>query len=402
MTSRLTLLLFLSLFQSVQAQDLDTVTIYGKVVDQNGAVIPGATIQAGTRTTTTDDQGRYRLIQLEPRIYSIRVSCSGFATQEFTQITTTSGQSVQLDAMLLPSTLVVEPVVVTSAETPIVDTKRTVVGATLTARETQLLPIASRSVLDLIFTLPGVTEEALSTRDLAEDRNANHASTPEESGLFSLAGAPAYSNNLTIDGLDNNDDRAARERFQPSIEAVAEVQVIANQFSAEYGRASGGRVNLRTRSGSREFRGSAVYWFRDEALNANTFRNNSLGLARLPLQDHVVGFTFGGPLRKESVFFASYEFSKALDNALIDTLVPVQQNLLFPLPRPTNPEQARIEDVNAPALATEVAPFIVPVSTPLKNTSFIARVDHPFNAVHNVSVVYQAGRLLNLRQFGGG
>src|SRR6185503_10792662 len=312
MTSRLTLLLFLSLFQSVQAQDLDTVTIYGKVVDQNGAVIPGAVVQVKTRRATTDDRGLYRLIQLEPEIYSIRVSCSGFATQEFIQIRTTSGQSLQLDVTLFPSTLVVEPVVVTAAETPIVDTKRTVVGATLTARETELLPVASRSVLDLIFTLPGVTEEALSTRDLAEDRNANHA-TPEESGLFSLAGAPAYSNNLTIDGLDNNDDRAARERFQPSIDAVAEVQVITNQFSAEYGRASGGRVNIRTRSGSREFRGSAVYWFRDESLDANTLRNNSLGLSRLPLQEHVVGLTFGGPIKNESVFFASYEISKVLD-----------------------------------------------------------------------------------------
>jgi Carboxypeptidase regulatory-like domain/TonB dependent receptor/TonB-dependent Receptor Plug Domain len=405
MTSRLTfltILVFTFNLQFVHAQDLDTVTIFGRVVDQNGAVIPGAAIQAGARTTTTDDQGRYRLIQLEPLIYSIRVSCSGFATQEFAQISTTSGQSLQFDVTLLPADLVIEPVVVTAAETQIVDTKRTVVGATLTARETESLPLASRSVLDLIFTLPGVTEEPLSTRDLAEDRNTNRASTPEESGVFSLAGAPAYSNNLTIDGLDNNDDRAARERFQPSLEAVAEVQVITNQFSAEYGRASGGRVNLRTRSGSQQFHGSASYFFRDEALNANTYRNNSLGLARLPLQDHAAGFTLGGPIRNQSVFFTSYEMTKILDSALIDTLVPVAQNPRFTLPHPTNPERARLEDADQPELAAEIAPFISPVHTPLRNASFITRVDHPFSALHNVSVVYQAGRLLNLRQFGGG
>src|SRR5262245_3575921 len=191
MTSRLTLLtLCLFFFQT----DLDTVTISGRVVDQNGAVVRGAEIKANSRTVTTDDQGRYRLIQLEPGIYVIRVSCAGFANQEFTQIRTTSGQRLQLDVTLLPSSVVAEPVVVTTAETPVVDTKRTVVGATLTSRETELLPLASRSVLDLLFTLPGVTEEPLSTRDLAEDRNASHASTPEESGVFSLAGAPAYSN----------------------------------------------------------------------------------------------------------------------------------------------------------------------------------------------------------------
>ncbi|MCV4755101.1 Plug domain-containing protein, partial [Escherichia coli] len=76
---------------------------------------------------------------------------------------------------------------------------------------------------------------------LAEDRNSNPRSTPLEQGNFTISGGASYSNNITIDGFDNNDDRSARDRFQPSLEAVSEVQVIRNQFSAEYGRASGGR-----------------------------------------------------------------------------------------------------------------------------------------------------------------
>jgi len=413
MTSRLILLtifLFTFNFQNLQAQDLDTVTISGRIVDQNGAVIPGAEIQAKliktglARTTTSDAEGRFRLIQLEPGTYIIRVSSPGFAAQEMTGITTISGQSLEFDTTLIPSDLVVEPVVITDADAPVIDTKRTVVGATLTNRETESLPISTRSVLDLLFTLPGVTEEPLSTRDLAEDRNVNHASTPEEAGTFSLAGAPAYSNNLTIDGLDNNDDRAARERFQPSLEAVAEVQVITNQFSAEYGRASGGRVNLRTRSGSKEFHGRAFYFFRDEALNANTFRNNSLGIPRLPLQEHVAGFTFGGPIKalKETVFFVSYELNKVLDSALIDTLVPVNQSARFPLPAPTHLNRTRLEDASAPVLSAEVAPFISSINTPTKNTSITARVDRQFGPMHSGAFVYQAGRFINLRQFGGG
>jgi hypothetical protein len=416
MTSRLTLLtlfLFTFNFQIAHAQDLDTVAISGRVRDQNGALVPGAEIQATlsrtglTRRTTTNSEGRYRLVQLEPGTYVLRVSASGFAAQRFENISTVSGQSLEFEVTLLPADLVIEPVMVTSAEPPLVDTKRTVVGATLTAVETKSLPLNTRSPLDLIFLLPGVTEEPLSTRDLAEDRNTNPANTPEEAGIFSLAGSPAYSNNLTIDGLDNNDDRAARERFQPSLEAIAEVQVITNQFSAEYGRASGGRVNLRTRSGSQQFHGSGFYFFRDEALNANTFRNNSLGLSRLPLQDHVAGFTFGGPLLlrrklKPTLFFVSYELNKTLDSALVDTLLPFEQSAVYLLPRPTHPTQRRLEDVNEPALAAEVAPFISPVSTPLKNTSVTARVDHQFSDTHNASIVYQSGRLVNLRQFGGG
>ena len=408
MTSRLTLLTIFLFTFNVNAQDLDTVTISGRITDQNAAVLPGAEVQVRliktglTRTTTTDAEGRYRLIQLDPGIYSIRISFPGFAAQEMMNVATVSAQTVQVDATLIPADILADPVVITTAETLVVDTKRTIVGATLTARELESLPLSTRSVLDLIFTLPGVTEEPLSTRDLAEDRNINYANTPEESGTFSLAGAPAYSNNLTIDGLDNNDDRAARERFQPSVEAVAEVQVITNQFSAEYGRASGGRVNLRTRSGSKEFHGRAFYLFRDEALNANTWRNNSLGLSRLPLQEHVAGFTFGGPLVNESVFFFSYEQNKVLDSAVIDTLLPVKQSASFPLPAPTELSGTRLEDANAPALATEVAPFISSVSTPNKNTSITARTDHQFGPMHSASVVYQAGRLINLRQLGGG
>jgi hypothetical protein len=403
MTSRLTLLTILLFTFNVNAQDLDTVTISGRIMDQNGAVIPGAEVQATlirtghARSTTSDAEGRYRLIQLEPGTYTVHVSFKGFAPLQLTGIMAVSGQSLELPVTLTPANI--EAVVVAAAEVPVVDTKRTVTGATLAARELESLPITTRSVLDLIFTLPGVTEEPLSTRDTAEDRNVIHATTPEEAGTFSLAGAPAYSNNLTIDGLDNNDDRAARERFQPSLEAVAEIQVITNQFSAEYGRASGGRVNLRTRSGSKQFHGRGFYYFRDEALNANTFRNNSLGIPRLPLQEHVGGFTFGGPLFSETVFFVSYELDKVLDSALIDTLVPVRQNPKFPLPAPTNLNGSRVEDAET---AAKLAPFVSSVSTPTKNTSITARMDHQLGARHSTSFVYQAGRFINLRQFGGG
>lgn len=406
MTSRLTLLtifLFTFNFQHVHAQDLDTVVISGLVMDQNAAVLPGAEVQAKltrtglTRSTVTDAEGRYRLIQLEPGTYTVLVSFAGFAAQQFSGITTVSGQSLELNVTLFPSEIDVEPVVIMTSDVPIVDTKRTVTGTTLAARELESLPINTRSVLDLIFTLPGVTEEPLSTRDLAEDRNVTHANTPEEAGTFSLAGAPAYSNNLTIDGLDNNDDRAARERFQPSVEAIAEVQVITNQFSAEYGRASGGRVNLRTRSGSKEFHGRGFYFFKDESLNANSFNNNSRGLPRLPLQDHVGGFTLSGPL-----FFIAYEQHRVLDSALIDTLVPVKQGQGFSLAAPTDLGRTRVEDVEEPVLAAEIAPFVSSVSTPLKNTSVTGRVDRQFGLMHNAAIVYQGGRLVNLRQFGGG
>jgi hypothetical protein len=401
----------------VVAQDLDNVTISGRVSDQNGAVIPGAAVTATLvktkveRTVVANDEGRYRLIQLEPGVYTVKASFTNFAAEEKTDLTTIAGQNVQLDFILKPADVTTETVVVSAAGAPEVDTTRTVVGGTVTTQDVESLPVNTRSPLDLIFTLGGVSEEALSTRDLAEDRTSAR-SPPEEAGNFSLSGGPAYSNNITIDGLDNNDDRAARERFTPSLEAVEEVQIIRNQFAAEYGRASGGRINIRTRGGSNAFHGRGYYFFRDESLNANTWKNNSLGLSRLPLQEHDPGFAFSGPLvisklyngRSSTFFFSAYEYVTVLDSTLIDALVPVDQNPLFLLPSPTNPELSRAEDPAPHALkaANGVAPFIASVSTPQRNHIFTTRVDHKFTDIHNGSFLYQLGRLDNLRQFGGG
>ncbi len=415
-TSRSAVCSFLLLLTTqLQAQDLDTVTIRGQVSDQTGAVIPDATVTttlSGTgreRTIETDAQGRFRFIQLAPGNYSITASSAGFANQERKNVVLISGQNVQFDFVLYPEILSVDPILVTAADSPLVDTTRTVVGGTLQPYEVESLPIATRSTLDLIFMLPGITEEPLSIRELAEDRNASHATTPEEAGIFALAGGPAYSNNLTIDGLDNNDDRAARERFEPSLESVQELQVITNQFAAEYGRASGGRINLRTRSGSAQLHGRGYYFFKDESLNANTFRNNSRGLKRLPLQEHNPGFNLGGPVvlplvrrKLPAFFFVSYEFDKVLDHAVIDTLVPVQHTTVFPLPAPTTLLGRRLEDASPPSLNAEVAPFVSSVATPLRNHRVLARWDHQFRNTHTGTFLLQLGRLTNLRQFGGG
>ncbi|HKP72778.1 MAG TPA: TonB-dependent receptor, partial [Pyrinomonadaceae bacterium] len=412
-----------------RAQDLDDVTVAGRVVDQNGASVVGAKVivtLAATgveRSVTTDAEGRYRLIELAPGVYTVRASSEGFAVEERAGVETVAGQNVRLDFTLRPAGVEVSQVVASEMNGAAIDTTRTVVGGTLTRAELETLPLPTRSPLELIFTLGGVTEEPLSTRDVAEDRNRTAARTPEESGTFALSGGAAYSNNLTIDGLDNNDDRAARERFQPSLEAVEEVQVITNQFSAEYGRASGGRVNLRTRGGSNAFHGRAFYFFKDEALDANSWSNNLRGLKRLPLQEHAPGFTVGGPLTLRSklfrahdstrmsdatpaprnFFFVAYEFRTLLDSSLIDTLVPVKSNPLFPLPAPSALAGRRTEpSATAPNEPAELAPFVAQVSTPLREHTLTARTDHNFSDTHNATFLLQAGRSRNLRQFGGG
>jgi len=222
---------------AARAQDLDDVSFSGVVADENGAVVPGAGVTArlvatgAVRATTTDGEGRYRLVELPPGAYTLRAGRAGFDAEERREVLTLAGQSVRIDFTLRPAALAAEQTVVSGRDAPLIDTTRTVAGGAVAREELEWLPLFSRSPLDFVFLLGGVTEEPLSTRDAAEDRDdSGHprraAEAPEEAGTFALAGGAAYSNNVTIDGLDDNDDRAARERFRPPLDAVEEVQVV--------------------------------------------------------------------------------------------------------------------------------------------------------------------------------
>jgi hypothetical protein len=269
------------------AQDLDNVTINGKITDANGLPVVGAKVTAtmtetgDKRDVTTDEDGHYRIVNLKPGTYKISAVNSGFAIATTEPIKTISGQTLDQNFTLVPASVTAETTVtVTEDDGPPVDTTRITVGGTITERDVEEIPNPGRNALDLVLTLGGTSEEQLSTNGLADDRGQVARDAPLEQGNFSISGGTAYSNNLTVDGLDNNDDRSSRDRFQPSLEAIAEVQVISNQFSAEYGRASGGRINIRTRAGGNKYRGRAFMFFRDESLNANTWYNNSRNIPR--------------------------------------------------------------------------------------------------------------------------
>lgn len=425
----------LCLTVAVLAQDLDDVSVTGRVLDTNGLAVVGATItvteqgSGAVRTVTTNEEGRYRIIELKPGIYKVKASATGFGAKERIDLTTVSGQNLQLDFSLSPADVQAQATVtVGDDDAPLVDTTRTIVGGTITEREVEEIPNNSRNPLDLVLTLGGTSEEQLSTNGLAEDRTASVA--PLEQGNFSLSGGTAYSNNLTIDGLDNNDDRSSRDRFQPSLESIAEVQVITNQFSAEYGRASGGRINLRTRSGGNRFRGRAFMFFRDDALNANTWYNN----ARIPfiprpeLTEYNPGFTFSGPVilpfgegksiydgHNRTFFAVAYEYNKLEDTTQINTYVPVVGNPRYSLPTSTGGNQtcdgnppipippSTVTPCN-PASGAPTAAYVVPyfkdIPTPSRNHAFTARIDHKLFKNNDLTFGLQLGQRNNQRQSG--
>jgi hypothetical protein len=394
------------------AQDLDDITISGKIVDSNNAPIVGAMVVArltstgSERTVVSDENGHYKFIELKPGTYTVKATAQGFGAKEQIDLATVSGQNVQLNFSLAPASVQAEQTVTIGGDdAPVIDKTRTIVGGTITERELEEIPNNTRNPLDLVLTLGGTSEEALSTRDLAEDRNVTNATAPAEQGNFSLSGGVSYSNNITIDGLDNNDDRSASIRFQPSLETIDEIQVITNQFSAEYGRASGGRINLRTLSGTNTLRGRAFMFFRDDNLNANSWNNNSRGFARLPFTEYNPGLTLSGPVvlpkiydgRNRTFFSVGYEYLNLQDTTFIDTWVPATSNPNYQLPQGngTCPVSSCLDTNSTPPVA--LLPYTAFFPTPNVNHIFQAKFDQVINEKNNFTIGYQLGRRKNRR-----
>jgi carboxypeptidase family protein len=414
--NKIILLLCLSLFLSA-ADDLDHVSFEGMVTDTSIHAVVGARVTLihtgnnNERNISTDQEGRYRFANLPPGTYVLSVEADGFQGVRYEGIETITGETLHRDFKLQPASISTQITIEAGADSSLIDTTKTVVGGTITAKELEVLPVETRNPLDLIFTLPGTSPPALSDRDLAEgDQSDNYQRTPEEAGVFSLNGGTPFSNNVTIDGLDNNDDRGARERINLSASAVEEVQVITNQFSSEYGRASGGRVNLRLRGGSNQVRGEAFYYFRDESLNANSFRRNADPARgfRLPYQDHNPGASLGAPIIPNRIFFfGAYEYSNTYDRAEIAALLPVTTNPAFPLPKPTgaNLGSAALNRMGLPVEVnggSAVGLYDMEVTTPSASHTFQSRGDFKAGERNDLFAVYTLARNIDERGFPGG
>ncbi|MBZ5551533.1 MAG: carboxypeptidase regulatory-like domain-containing protein [Acidobacteriia bacterium] len=389
------------------SDDLDSATIKGLISDSSGAVIAGAVVRIRdtgrnqVTNLTTRATGEFLAARLAPGSYEIEVEVEGFQRFEQKNVQLESGQTMVLNIAMHIGRL--EQVMVVTEAAPAIDLSKTVVGGTLAAREIEMIPINGRDPLDLVFLFPGVTEETFDTRDAAKPANGQFLSdTPIEAGIFSLSGGRGFSNNLTIDGLDNNDDREARERISYSREVIEEVQVITNQFSAEYGRASGGRVNLRTRSGSNQFHGRGYFFFQDESLNANSFFRNLAGEARAPYQRRQDGFFFTGPIRVDRIFFMiGYERDDTPDTTEINLPLPFETNPRYPLPQP-NVQLGSI--IYRPSGGTPIlgGRFIEEVSTPAQRNFVSARIDAVLSQKHNLFARYEISRGSSLTGFTGG
>ena len=253
-----------------------------------------------TRTSVTEGDGRYSILALPPGNYRVNVELQGFATQVREGVVLALGSAVDL-----PFTLAVagaqEQLTVT-AQSPVIETQRTAVASVVSQQQIDSLPINGRNFISFSIITPAVTT----------DRTPQQGASAT-SGL-SFAGQRARSNNITVDGVDNNDAAVGAVRATFSQEAVREFQVLTNSYSAEFGKASGGVVNIVTRSGTNRLAGNLFGYFRDETLNRKEHFEKfdpsgaAIDREKASYGQKQYGFTVGGPIRRDRTFyFLSFE-----------------------------------------------------------------------------------------------
>ena len=293
------------------AQNVSTAQLHGSIKDPNGAVVSGATVtarQPATNfevTTTTDGQGDYRFVELPPGRYIITVSAPGFAKLSATDLILNVGQTAELPVALSVAATSTE--VSVTAAPQLVETERTAVSTTLDQQRINNLPINERSYLSF----------ALTTSTVGRDNGRPIGPAPT-SGL-NIGGQRGRSTLVQVDGADNTDTSINAARSTLSQEAVQEFQVITNSYAAEYGRASGGVINVVSKGGGNDLHGNLFGFLRQRSFEA---KNPFSPVANPPFTRAQYGATLGGAIKKDKTFFfAAFEQHRRQESGFFTTNV---------------------------------------------------------------------------------
>ena len=321
-----------------------TGNIEGRVVDQQGAAVPNVSVTATSqetgleKTVQSNDEGNFVLPLLPPGNYRVVTAATGgFATTTYENVRVTVGAKSTLEIALSASGSV--NVVDVSAEGQGVETTRTSISSTVDERRVINLPTNGRNFLDFVVLTPGIVRD------------------PTRSGDLAVGGQKGTLNSLQIDGTSSDNTffgqssgrtGSGRAPSQFSVDTVKEFQVNQNGFSAEFGRAAGAVINVVTKSGTNRFTGSAFEYFRDESLNARSPLLVAANRSRPPGQINQFGGTFGGPIRKDKIFFfGAYEGQRSdLSNPVVlNSLAFAPANVRTLLsPKVISYSQARVQD----------------------------------------------------------
>lgn len=292
-----------------------TGTISGTVVDSSGQVIPACAVAlinertGDSRNGATNEAGVFTFPAVQPGTYTVRIEHPGFQVFQKTGNVLTANERLSVGTLTLKIGSVTETVSVTS-EGAAVQTDSSEHSALLTSNQLNMIAVRGRDIISMLRILPGVSYQGES-----ESPGGGFGT-----GTPNIQGTRNNWNSVTVDGLAGN-DLGSPSVFSSTInlDAIGEVKVLLNNYRAEYGRNAGAFINMVTKSGTRDYHGSAYGYVRNEALNANDFFNNRNGLPKSLYRYNTVGFTFGGPIfipkllsrsREKLFFFYSFEDSQ--------------------------------------------------------------------------------------------
>src|SRR3989442_2279808 len=368
--------LVLAGYATVFAQATASASLSGTVLDKNQAVIKGATVTVTnkatgqTRTSTTNDDGEYKIDLLPAGRYDIKTNASGFADATSENVELLVGQTNTLNFTMNPGG-VTGTVTVTSGETELVVKDKTDISMNITPRDVQDLPLNGRDLANLAYLAPGV--KPVDSYDPTKNRIA----------IFGVNGSSGRNVNVTVNGIDNKDNTVGGPVMQFPLEAIQEFVISTERFSGVNGCSEGGAVNIVTKSGGKDFHGSIFFQLRDKKLNATEVdpTTSQKVTAKPPFNRKIIGGSIGGPLylprfgeggdslykgKRRTFFFFALERQKEA------TSIPVVADALAELSLVTS-------------LGAVPSP-IIPL--PYTDTRVNARIDHTFNSKHNMFVSY--------------
>jgi Carboxypeptidase regulatory-like domain/TonB dependent receptor len=345
-------------------QGVNTGSISGTVTDPSGAALSGVTVTAThldrnqVHNATTDERGRFRFPLLAVGQYQLTVASSGFATFE-QQFPLGPGAAVDVP-LRMQIAQSEESIDVFSV--PLIETARTQVASAVTPEEVQDLPLNGRNYLDLALLAPGTSR----TNQGVAQRFSETSAVPG-SGI-SISTQRNLANSFIVDGLSANDDASDLAGTFFSQEVIREFSVVRAGGMAEFGRASGGIINVVTHAGGNEARGSAYAFFRNDAFDAE----NSLSNTKLPLDQKQYGSSFGGPIVRDRTFFFGN----------VEQLRQEGENVLIITPANAAAINARLDAVGyaAPRVSTGSA------ATSLDTTNIFLRADHTVSATDQLTL----------------
>ncbi|HJR59656.1 MAG TPA: TonB-dependent receptor [Vicinamibacterales bacterium] len=290
-----------------------TGNISGRIVDAQGSAVPGVTVtgrntQTGfVRTDVSDAEGLYRLTALPIGTYDVTAELQGFSRFESKGLVLNVGQTMAVDISLTVAS--VSETVTVTGETPLIETSNSSVGGVVDMARMENLPLNGRQFANAAITIPGV--------------GLGFHSDPTKSTQFSpqINGGNGRNVNYQIDGGDNNDDTVGGLLQLFPLEAIQEFNFITSRYKAEYGRSNGGVMNIVTKSGTNDFRGSGFTLFRDDQLNARTESERLADVEKQDYRRYQFGGSLGGPIVTDKLhFFGAFERTQQDTLQVVDTL----------------------------------------------------------------------------------